>query len=122
VPNFLHLVISYADKSLSIAEAACLKSFILEQNPDTFYIHLIGVDLSVLGDNWKTLYNDINLQLEKNMRVVNGRHPSELNILGQASVKETTAKIYWKFFVLQKYGGILIDRNILLKSNLDHLR
>jgi len=56
------------------------------------------------------------------MRVVNGRHPSELNILGQASVKEKTAKMYWKFFVLQKYGGILIDRNILLKSNLDHLR
>ena len=35
VPNFLHLVISYADKSLSIAEAACVKSFILKQNPGT---------------------------------------------------------------------------------------
>ena len=50
------------------------------------------------------------------------KDPSELNILGKNEVSSATAKLFWKFFVLEKYGGILIDRNIMLKKRVDKLR
>ena len=50
------------------------------------------------------------------------RDPNELQILGKSSVDAATAKLYWKFFVLKKYGGIYFERNVLVEKNFDHLR
>ena len=50
------------------------------------------------------------------------RDPSELSILGKSSVSSQTATHYWKLHVLHKYGGFLLDLNILLQSNLETLR
>ena len=33
VPNFLHMVVSWKDKALTILEAACIKSFLIYFNP-----------------------------------------------------------------------------------------
>ena len=65
---------------------------------------------------------DKTLNLESRLRIVMCKDPSELNILGKNEVSSATAKIFWKFFVLEKYGGILIDRNIMLKKRVDKLR
>ena len=50
------------------------------------------------------------------------KDPNELNILSKNGVSEATAKLYWKIFVLEKYGGILTDRNIMLKGQINKLR
>ena len=50
------------------------------------------------------------------------RDPNELPILGKSSVDAATAKHYWKFFVLKKYGGIYFERNVLVEKSLDKLR
>ena len=50
------------------------------------------------------------------------KDPNELNILSKNGVSESTAKLYWKIFVLEKYGGILTDRNIMLKGEINKLR
>ena len=50
------------------------------------------------------------------------KDPSELNILSQKGVSEATAKLFWKFFVLDKYGGIITDKNFMLKGDLDKMR
>ena len=47
------------------------------------------------------------------------RDPSELQILGQSSVKAESAKLYWKFFVLEKYGGVYMDRNVFINENIN---
>jgi len=119
VPNYLHLVVSYSDKALSLAEAACIKSFLIHQNPDTFYVHTFDLSLRNLGEQWQALYKDPSLHLDTKLRIVGSRDPAELAILGRDSVSGATAKLYWKFFVLQKYGGLLIDRNILVTKSLD---
>ena len=62
---------------------------------------------------------DPSLHLDTKLRIVGSRDPAELPILGGDSVSGATAKLYWKFFVLQKYGGLLIDRNILVTKSLD---
>ena len=49
------------------------------------------------------------------------RDSSELAILGKSSVLSQTATHYWKLHVLHKYGGFLLDLNILLQSNLETL-
>ena len=140
VPNIVHLVVSSSDPPLTIGEAACLKSFLIHQQPgnddlvldvsvwfvhiwsDTVYVHTVILDLSSLGDNWRTLYNDKSLDLRSRLRVVMSRYPGELSILGQASVSEANAKLYWKFLVLKKYGGFYLERNILVQQNLNYLR
>ena len=50
------------------------------------------------------------------------KDPSELNILNKEGVSEATAKLFWKFFVLDKYGGILTDRNFKLRGDIDRMR
>ena len=59
VPNYLHLIVSYGDPPLTLAEAACLKSILIHQKPDTVYIHTMAMDLSMLGVYWKTLYKGL---------------------------------------------------------------
>merc|ERR1712079_297230 len=86
VPNYLHLVVSYSDKALSLAEAACIKSFLIHQNPDTFYVHTFDLSLRNLGEQWKALYKDPSLHLDTKLRIVGSRDPAELAILGRDSV------------------------------------
>ena len=68
------------------------------------------------------LLTDKSLDLESRLRLVMSKDPTELNILGKNGVSEETTKLFWKFFVLKKYGGILTDRNILLKGSINNLR
>ena len=71
-----------------------------------------------------TVFNviDENLNLQRTLRIVMSRDPNELKILGQQSVDTATAKLFWKFFVLQKYGGFHMERNILLQHKIHNLR
>ena len=50
------------------------------------------------------------------------RDPGEMNILGKTVVSPHTASVYWKFHVLNKYGGVLVDTNILLLQDINSLR
>lgn len=50
------------------------------------------------------------------------KDPSELNMMSKDGVSEATAKLFWKFFVLDKYGGILTDRNFMLRGDIDRMR
>lgn len=50
------------------------------------------------------------------------KDPSELNMMSKDGVSEATAKLFWKFFVLNKYGGILTDRNFMLRGDIDRMR
>jgi len=121
VPNILHIV-RYGDNPISFVEAACIKSYLLHQNPSKLYLHSNLVDLSHLGQYWDKLYHEKNLNLNEKLRVVMSRDPDEMNILGQSSVTPFTASLYSKFHVLNKYGGVHLDTNILLLQNIDSLR
>lgn len=121
VPNILHLV-RYGNKKMTFTEAVCLKSFLMQQKPDKFYLHSNLVDLSGMGKYWDRLYKDEGLNLREKLRVFMSKDPSELEILGRTSVSRDVAKNYWKFHVLRKYGGILLDTNVLLLQNIDHFR
>ena len=57
--------------------------------------------------------------MESRLRIKSMRDPSELQILGQSSVKAESAKLYWKFFVLEKYGGVYMDRNVFINENIN---
>ena len=54
VPNILH-VVRYGDTPVSLVEAICIKSYLMQQNPDRFYLHTNMVDLSNYGEHWKQL-------------------------------------------------------------------
>ena len=136
VPNILHIV-RYGDTPVSFVEAVCIKSYLLHQNPDKLYLHSNLVDLSHYGPNWDSLYKgnilhsflrllipitDETLHLDKKLRVFMSRDPVEMNILGKTAVTPYIASLYWQFHVLNKYGGVFLDTNILLLQNIDSLR
>ena len=39
VPNFLHMVVSWREKALTILEAACIKSFLIHYKPGNNILH-----------------------------------------------------------------------------------
>ena len=55
VPNILHIV-RYGDTPVSFVEAACIKSYLIHQNPSKLYLHTNLVDLTHFGTYWDTLY------------------------------------------------------------------
>jgi len=121
VPNILHLV-RYGDTPLSYVECVSIKSALLHMNPDKLYLHTNLVDLSNYGQYWNTLYSDRTLNLNERLRVFMARDPGEMNILGKTVVSPHTASVYWKFHVLNKFGGVLVDTNILLLQDINSLR
>jgi len=121
VPNILHIV-RYGDTPLSYVECVSIKSVLLHMNPDKLYLHTNLVDLSNYGQYWNRLYSDKTLNLDERLRVFMARDPGEMNILGKTVVSPHTASVYWKFHVLNKYGGVLVDTNILLLQDINSLR
>ena len=65
---------------------------------------------------------DKTLHLDEKLRVFMSRDPGEMDILGKTGVTPHIASLYWKFHVLNKYGGVLLDTNILLLQDVNSLR
>ena len=128
----------YGSNPISLTEAICIKSALIQQNPEKLYFHTDIVSLSIYGQYWKALVNgcniykvfdifshqvsDTSLQLSKKLRVFMAKETQELNIFGKQGVNAKSASIYWKFHVLYKHGGLVLDTNILLLQSVDTLR
>jgi len=123
VPKILHIV-RFIPTKLSFLETVSLKSLLIQADPDKVYMHaMIGSPgLQQLGDYWKSLYEDPVHDLAKKLRIKGIPDFSEIQLFGKTGADLEAGQLYYKIFVLKKYGGIVADLNILAINPLDSIR